>query len=115
MYHLNDEYDIIFENNDNIYRNCDITLSNVDILWYNNNGFPFTIRTRIDGDKILLSKGHKKIKDLMIDLKLSKKEKDKALVLLDKDDNILSLLGYKKSSILSKGKDNNLLIRLVRR
>ena len=64
---------------------------------------------------MLLSSGHKKVKDLLIDEHLNMIDKDKTLLLLDKDDNILCVIGVKKSQILSKSTDNNLLIKINRR
>ena len=114
-YKINDEVELSFENLDNISRNKDLCISNVDIIWYNTSMFPFKVRTRKQGDKMLLSSGHKKVKDLLIDEHLNMIDKDKTLLLLDKDDNILCVIGVKKSQILSKSTDNNLLIKINRR
>ena len=114
-YKINDDIEIELEKVDNISRDYDFCISNVDIIWYNTNMFPFVIRTRLPGDSILLASGHKKIKDLLIDEHISPLDKDKALILLDKNDSIIAVLGIKKSHILSQSKDNNLLIKINRR
>ena len=77
--------------------------------------FPFYIRTRVDGDVMLLSKGHKKIKDILIDCKMSKMEKDKILLLEDKNKDIIAILGVKKSALLSKATNLDLKIELRRK
>ena len=77
--------------------------------------FPFVIRSRRDGDKMKLSSGHKKVKDILIDLQLSKIEKDKALLLLNKDGEIISILNVKKSDIIKNMDEYNLKIELIRR
>lgn len=114
-YKISDDLEIDFEKVDNISTYYDFCISNVDIIWYNTNMFPFVLRTRKDGDSILLSKGHKKIKDLLIDEHIKPLDKDKTLLLLDKDNNIIFVLGIKKSHILTQSKDNNLLIKINRR
>ena len=63
----------------------------------------------------MLSTGHKKIKDLLIDEHINPIDKDKTLLLLDKDENIICVLGIKKSQVLANSKDNNLLIKINRR
>lgn len=53
---------------------------NINELCYNNFDFPVIIRTRKPGDKISLRTGTKKIKDLFIDLKIPKDERDNYLL-----------------------------------
>ena len=114
-YQLNDEYDIVFEKVDNIEKNNVFNIGSLEIIWYNSNMFPFVIRSRRDGDKMKLSSGHKKVKDILIDLQLSKIEKDKALLLLNKDGEIISILNVKKSDIIKNMDEYNLKIELIRR
>ena len=60
--------------------------SNYVVLWYNNKVFPLTIRPRKSGDQILCSFGHKKIKDLFIEKKISPSERNNIpLVANDKE------------------------------
>ncbi len=55
--------------------------SNYCVLWYNELVFPLYIRTRNRGDKIKLSFGSKKIKDLFIDKKLAPSMRDEVFLL----------------------------------
>lgn len=114
IYHINDKYDLEIDYLDDEKKSKN-TISNIDIIWYNSNKFPFSVRNRKDGDKILLSTGHKKVKDLLIDEHVSLVDRDETFLLLDKDNNIISVLGIKKSSILTKELENDLQIKLIRR
>jgi tRNA(Ile)-lysidine synthetase-like protein len=73
-------------------------------LCYNNLKFPLKIRHRKNGDKINMNYGHKKVKDLFIDLKLERALRDKAIVVLN-DDEIIWIPGYAKSYETTKNKD----------
>ena len=115
IYNLNDEYEIEFSKLDDLEKKCALSISNVNNIWYNTDMFPFYIRTRVDGDVMLLSKGHKKIKDILIDCKMSKMDKDKILLLEDKNKDIISILGLKKSALLSKATNLDLKIELRRK
>ena len=114
-YQLNDEYDIVFDKVENIKKNNVFNIGSLEIIWYNSNMFPFVIRSRRDGDKMKLSSGHKKVKDILIDLQLSQIEKDKALLLLNKNGEIISILNVKKSDIIKNMDEYNLKIELIRR
>ncbi len=61
--------------------------------------FPLYIRSRKKGDTIKLSPkgGTKKLKDLMIDLKIDKDQRDSIPLLVDKNDNIVCIIGYRVS------------------
>lgn len=69
---------------------------------------PLYIRSRKEGDKIFVKglNGSKKVKDIFIDEKLSKEERDSWPILVDSDDNILWIPGIKKSKF-DKPKDEN--------
>ena len=114
-YRLNDDYDISFEKVDNIEKNNVHNIGSINIIWYNSNMFPFLIRNRLDGDKMKLSKGHKKVKDILIDMQVSQENKDKALVLLDKNNDIISILNLKKSDIIKNMDKYDLKIEITRR
>ena len=60
---------------------------------------PLHVRTRKDGDKMSIKNmdGHKKIKDILIDSKISMKDRDKWPVVVDSSDTIVWLPGLKKS------------------
>jgi len=57
-------------------------------LWYNDKVFPITIRNRSDGDYMYFTYGRKKIKDLLIDLKISPKKRDEIWLITD-EKNVL--------------------------
>jgi tRNA(Ile)-lysidine synthase len=57
---------------------------------------PLSIRTRNNGDKISLSSGNKKIKDLFIDKKIVKENRDKTPLILEGDE-IIWIPGVAKS------------------
>lgn len=83
----------------------------IDELWYNSNMLPLRIRTRKNGDKILLEHGYKKIKDLLIEQKFGILKREKVLI-VEKDDEILAVLGVKKSALLNNIRDNDILIKV---
>ena len=68
-------------------------------ICYNMDMFPLKLRTRKDGDKIKLKSGIKKVKDYLIDQKIGILEREDILILEDKDENILSIVGLVNSSI----------------
>lgn len=74
-------------------------------LCYNDLAFPFTIRSRLNGDKIKLSIGEKKIKDLMIDHKIIKEDRDSIPLVVDGNGNILWVYDIAKSTEIFKYKD----------
>lgn len=70
---------------------------------------PLTIRNRVDGDKLIIGKGHKKLKDFLIDKKVPKKEREKLLVVTNALNEIIWVLGYYKKSC---EKDNFIVLML---
>ncbi len=50
-------------------------------LWYNGKVYPIQVRTRMQGDYLEFSYGHKKLKDLLIDKKIPPHLRDRLLVL----------------------------------
>ncbi|MFD1849246.1 tRNA lysidine(34) synthetase TilS [Oceanobacillus bengalensis] len=60
--------------------------------------FPLHIRTRIPGDRMTWKglNGTKKIKDIFIDAKIPKKERDNWPILVDNKDQVLWIVGLKK-------------------
>lgn len=77
---------------------------NTDYIYLDPNEFPLRLRNRLDGDKIKLSKGSKKVKDVLIDEKISITSRENALVLLNKDNEVLWICGVKKSDSLKEMK-----------
>lgn len=68
-------------------------------ICYNEKEFPLTIRTRINGDKIAIKNGHKKVNDLFTDLKVPKEKRDKILIIETSNKEIIWVLDYYKKQI----------------
>ena len=114
-YQLNDSYDLELSLLNDEDKKSENYIGNINLIWYNIDKLPFFVRNRQDGDKIKLHSGTKKIKDLLIDNHVSLKDRDNALILLNKNDEVISVLGIKKSAILKDRENNNLKIELIRR
>lgn len=123
-YEMNENINILinslgrYDINDNFYITVDLK-ENIKVLkkediCYNINSLPVVVRNRLPGDKITLGLQTKKLKSLFIDMKIPKYERDNALV-LEKDGVILSILGIKKSSLLSNINDCDIVIRLEKK
>ena len=69
---------------------------------------PLYVRTRKDGDKMTIKNmsSPKKLKDIFIDLKLSKEERDNQPIVVDAAGEILWIPGLKKSKF-DKAKQEN--------
>lgn len=106
VYHLNDTIDII------VTKKVSNLITNSNELWYNTSMLPLRVRSRRDGDKIKLSNGYKKVKDLLIDLKVGILDRQRALLLVNRDDEVLAVFGYAKSAILKASKNNNIIIKI---
>jgi tRNA(Ile)-lysidine synthase len=83
--------ELIEDNNDQSNFVCRLNSSEVAL--------PLYIRNKREGDRIQIKglHGHKKIKDIFINEKISMNERDKWPVLVDKNGNIIWLPGLKKS------------------
>lgn len=66
-------------------------------LCYNKIAFPLTIRNKKDGDEIHMSYGHKKVKDLFIDKKITKEERERIPLVIDSNNSILWVVNYAKN------------------
>lgn len=64
-------------------------------LWYNGLVFPLYLRNRVNGDKMQLKVGTKKVKDILIDQKIPIQLRD-SLVLLADNESVLWIPGIKK-------------------
>lgn len=60
--------------------------------------FPLIIRHREHGDRIVTTKGHKKLKDFLIDKKVPKDTRDNILVVTNALNEILWVVGYYKKA-----------------
>ena len=63
-----------------------------------NEPLPLIIRKRIDGDKLIIGNGHKKLKDFLIDKKVPKEERDELLIVTNYNGEIIWVLGYYKKA-----------------
>ncbi|HEY8396157.1 MAG TPA: tRNA lysidine(34) synthetase TilS [Bacilli bacterium] len=97
----------------NVIKNESVDIPNSDCLWYNTNMLPLRLRNRRPGDKILLETGYKKVKDLLIDKKIGILEREQAII-CEKDNEILAVLGIRKSSKLKEIKNNDIIIKVER-
>jgi tRNA(Ile)-lysidine synthetase-like protein len=111
-YDINEKYylEVLPYSEDDYKKNKNI-VTNLDIVWYNSIMFPISLRNRKEGDKIKISSGTKKVKDLLIDEKIPLNQRDN-LLLLEKDNEIINIFGVKKSKTLLESKNNNILIVL---
>ena len=75
---------------------------------------PLYVRTRKEGDKMFVKNmdSSKKVKDIFINSKLSKEERDTQPIVTDKEGNIVWLPGLKKSKF-DKSKNENYYIILL--
>jgi len=90
-YFVSDEKSFVFTQ-DKIEQN----ISNYFELCYNKLVFPLYIRQRQNGDKMSLSVGTKKVKDILIDQKVPKSIRDRLLVIAT-DEEVLWIPGIKKA------------------
>ena len=75
---------------------------------------PLHVRTRKNGDKMEVKglNGSKKIKDIFIDEKINKEDRDNIPIVTDNNDNIIWLPGIKKSKFdTSKTKNYDIIIK----
>lgn len=106
-YKVNDKYQLIVTEKDDNF------IPNNDDLWYNIVNLPVTVRTRKPGDKISLKIGDKKVKDILIDMKVPLNEREQVL-LVEKNQIIISILGIKKSKYLTNIGNCDIIIRLAK-
>lgn len=102
------ENNVIFVKNTKFYFTKILPNNNVNYLklCYNNLRFPLILRTRKNGDKIKMTYGHKKIKNLLIDLHLTTEQKNETLI-LENNGEILWVYNYAKSQDLISMKDKS--------
>ncbi len=68
-------------------------------ICYNKEEFPLVIRTRLDGDKINIKNGTKKVSDFFKDLKIPKEQRDNILLVENNKKEIIWILDYYKKKI----------------
>ncbi|MDD3107401.1 MAG: tRNA lysidine(34) synthetase TilS, partial [Bacilli bacterium] len=96
----------------NVTKKTAENITNNNCLCYNSNYFPLVVRSRKQADKIKLSQGYKKVKDLLIDEKIGILQRKKVLILEDSSQEILAVLGIKKSEILKEIKEKDIIISM---
>lgn len=79
-------------------------------LCYNKLAFPLWLRPRLDGDLLAYDYGHKKLKNLLIDLKVPTEERKKLWVLTDSNNTVLWVEKYFLNKTL--GTDNELYFQI---
>lgn len=105
---LNNKFDIVDSTNFKIYFDTQPKPNAIYLkLCYNNLVFPISIRNRKDGDKIKLSYGYKKIKDLMIDKKIIKEKRDEMPIFIDGNNEIMWVFNIAKSQKVQEQKDRS--------
>lgn len=107
-YNINDTIEI------NVMKTDSVFIPSDNKIWYNSNMLPVIIRSRKPGDKLLIENGYKKVKDILIDLKMGILERDNILI-MEKDNEVLAILGVRKSLVLKNIKDNDIVIEMKER
>ncbi|OHE35127.1 MAG: tRNA lysidine(34) synthetase TilS [Tenericutes bacterium GWE2_38_8] len=74
-------------------------------LCYNKLAFPLRLRHREDGDLLTYDYGHKKLKKLLIDLKISNEDRNNLWVLTDSDNQILWVQNHYVNQTLGQEKE----------
>lgn len=94
-------------------KTLDFDISNKDIICYNQSMMPFIIRNKLDGDRIKIKNGTKKVNELLVDLKVPLSKREKVKVLVDKNGDIISVLGIRKSFILNEMSEKKVIKNLL--
>lgn len=92
-------------------------LPNVDLYYFNSSQFtlPLFVRTRKEGDRIII-KGmdqHKRVSRVFIDDKIPLNQRDEWPILVDSNDEVVSILGVRVHRNLSKSKRLNDNMKLI--
>jgi tRNA(Ile)-lysidine synthase len=95
-----------------LFINSNTNTADLDKLCYNELAFPLWLRHREDGDILEFSYGHKKLKKLFIEKKISKDKRDHLLVLTDHQNKILWVEDLYKNQTL--GDQNTLYFKMKR-
>ena len=72
--------------------------------------FPLFVRFRRAGDRILTEAGTKKLQDLFTDAKIPEEQRAYAPILTDAEDNILWVIGVRRSRIAKVSSDTNKIL-----
>ena len=96
----------------NVTKKTTENITNDNSICYNSDKLPLVVRSRKPADKIKLSQGYKKVKDLLIDKKIGILQRKRVLILEDDSHEILAVLGIKKSEKLKEIKVKDILISM---
>lgn len=113
---LNNSIDILNKYHFTLTQNECINNANCIKMCYNEITFPLLVRTRRESDVIEMPYGHKKVKDLFIDLKIDKELRDSIPIVCDSNGYILWICNLAKSKkiVMSKDKADTYLIYEVK-
>lgn len=90
-YFISDNHSFIFSDKKIVHK-----YTNYFELCYNSEVFPLYLRNRKNGDKMNLKVGTKKVKDILIDKKIPKSQRDK-LIVVSNNESVLWIPEIKKS------------------
>ena len=110
-YEIDDKHYLVLEKIDKEDNNLKIDISNKDIICYNHSMAPFIVRKKMDGDRIKIKGGSKKVNDVLTDLKVPLSKRENVTLLIDRNGNVISILGIKKSYILNECSEFDILIK----
>ncbi len=105
-----DKYNVYFTNTP-IIHNANYSAKSIK-LCYNDIAFPLTIRNRKREDVIKLPFGHKKIKDLFIDKKITRENRE-SILLVENNEEILWVIDIAKSESVIKQKNSGNIYLVV--
>ncbi len=117
-YILEDE--VILNNGDKISIIKDSQETSNDYLYLNSQEIklPLIIRSRKEADKMAVKNlnGHKKVKDILIDSKISKRKREEFPIVTDSNDIVLWLPGIKKSKFdRAKTKNYDIILKYTKK
>lgn len=83
--------------------------------WFDADGlvWPLRVRSRRPGDRILLAgSGRKKVKDLLIDLKIPRADRDRLPLVVDADGHVLWIPGVRRSGVARISEDTRRILHM---
>lgn len=87
------------------YENLELNNNSVCKLLKEEIKFPLYERRRKEGDKISLNGGTKKLKDIFIDSKIPKRQRDTLPIIVDSNDTVIWIPNIKKSKFCKKNNE----------
>lgn len=111
---INDVVNLPNGKNIEVVSSCEDTSNNTIRLNIDDITLPLYVRTRRNGDKMMVKgmNGHKKVNDIFIDSKISTKDRHVWPVVSDAENNIIWIPGLKKSKFdVEKGKKCDIILK----